>query len=228
MLNTFGLSGRWSYDKIEHCNVEFVIKPSKINKKKYSVYFCDMRNFGTIEFTDDINILNKKLNKLADDLLQNNYSEEEFYNNVINLKNQKKNIYAVLMTQNKGNSLGSGLGNYLVAEILYRAKISPHRIIKQLSKKDIFTLSKTIKYVLKLCYLTNNTEYVSHLSSFLKKHNKYVNQKKFPEYHSDINIEKNTFDFKVYRRKFDDDDNPIIGDELIKGRTIYWCPAIQK
>jgi formamidopyrimidine-DNA glycosylase len=225
MLNTFGLTGKWSFDELDHSNVEFIIKSTT---KTYKIYFSDTRNFGTIEFTKNIDILNKKLDKLAPDFLQTDFTDEDFYQNIKNYKNKKKDINTVLMSQEKNKGVGSGLGNYLVPEILYRAKISPYRTIDSLSKRDIIVLSTTIKHVLKLCYLSNQTQYISHLNKFLEKHKKMVDDGVFPNHHKNVKIGKEKFQFKVYRRKYDDDDHPVVGDKIIEGRTTYWVPDVQK
>jgi formamidopyrimidine-DNA glycosylase len=224
MLNTFGLTGKWSLEEIEGSHVKFEFQGST---KSHTLYFNDVRNFGTIEFTKDIKILNKKLDKLAVDLLQTSLSNSEFRTIVDSLKNKKKKIVVVLMSQEAKSGIGSGLGNYLVPEILYRAKLSPHRTISSLTKLDMSALNKSIKYQLRLCYMTNTTDYVSHLDKFLKSHRKKVDDGKFPNYHSDVKIGKEIFQFNVYRRKFDDNDNPVVGEIIIPGRTTYWVPNVQ-
>ena len=66
LLNTFGLTGQWSLEKLKYNNIKF-----KLNEG--NLYFGDMRNFGTIEFTDNIDVLNKKLNKLTPDFLKTSF-----------------------------------------------------------------------------------------------------------------------------------------------------------
>jgi len=227
LLNTFGLTGEWSFDKLEHCSVKFTIKKND-NADELYLYFCDVRNFGTIQFTNNDKILNKKLNELAPDMLQSNISEKDFTDIIKSLKNKKQKIVQVLMSQNKKTGIISGLGNYLVPEILYRARISPHKKINELSSNDISILYAKIKYVLKLCYLTNNTPYVAHLSSFLKKHTDNVKKGKYPNYLRDVKIGNDKFQFLVYRKKIDLDGNEIIGEKILNGRTTYWCPSVQK
>jgi formamidopyrimidine-DNA glycosylase len=227
MMNTFGLTGKWSYEKIEHSNVKFVVKKSKSSDKKISVYFCDMRNFGTVSFTNSETILHNKLDKLAVDMLQNDISKKDFSKLIENYKNRKKKIIVVLMNQNKKDGIVSGLGNYLVPEILYRSKISPHRTLNELSEKEIGVLYKTIKYVLKLCYMTNETEYISHMKKFLDSHTEKVKSGKYPNYLPDVKIGNDKFQFMVYRKKLDPHGNKVIGEKIITGRTAYWCPYIQ-
>lgn len=225
MLNTYGLTGKWSFDKIDDANVKFSVKSKDT---KYHIYFCDMRNFGTIEFTDDINILNKKINKLAPDFLKNPLSFNDFEDKISHYKNKKKKIVIVLMSQESKDGLGSGLGNYLVPEILYRAKISPHRTIGSLEHDEIKKLYKSINSTLRLCYTSNITEYVEHLESFLKKHNKNIKDGKFPNYLANIKTNDDIFEFKVYRQKEDEFGNQVVGDKIISGRTTYWVPNVQK
>jgi formamidopyrimidine-DNA glycosylase len=225
MLNTYGLTGTWAFDKIDASNIRFSVKSKN---SKYKMYFGDVRNFGTIEFTDDIKVLNKKLNKLAPDFLKTPLSLEEFQNKFQDFKNKKKKIVVVLMSQESKDGIGSGLGNYLVPEILYRAKLSPHRTIGSLEKDDLKKLYKSINYTLRLCYISNITEYVEHLEKFLETHSKNIKDGKFPNYLGNVKTNNETFQFQVYRRKEDDAGNEVIGDKIISGRTTYWCPTVQK
>jgi len=224
MMNTFGLTGKWSFDKLESNRVEFTIQSKT---QKYKLYYSDIRNFGTIEFTQDKKILDKKLNKLADDFLQSPMSDTDFESKIKNFKNKNKKLVIVLMSQDKSTGLGSGLGNYLVPEILYRAKLSPHRTIKSLTQSEIIELNHAIQHQLKLCYVDNNTDYIAHLNDFLKTHKKNIKDGKFPNYLNNIKIGKEKFQFNVYRRKTDNNGNPVIGDIIIPKRTTYWCPTIQ-
>lgn len=224
MLNTFGLTGKWSFEKLDFSHIKFNIK-NKTNK--YNLYFSDVRNFGTIEFTTDKKVLNKKLEKLGVDLLQTSLSDDEFQKIVKSLKNKKKKIVVVMMSQDAKDGIGSGLGNYLVPEILYRAKISPHRIVSSLTKQDLIALNKAIKHQLKLCYISNTTDYISHLSEFLKTHRKNVEIGKFPDYHKNVKLGKEKCEFNIYRRKTDDDGNEVTGEVIIPGRTTYWVSDVQ-
>lgn len=216
MLNTFGLTGKWFLNNAENSRIKFKLNDGDV------MYFGDVRNFGTLEITNDKKILQKKLNTLAPDFLKSNMSLNDFKLRINNFKNKSHKIVIVLMSQDNKNGIGSGLGNYLVPEILYRAKLSPHRTISSLSTSDMIKLYNTIRYVLKLAYVTNKTEYISHLSNFLKNH-----KKQLIKYLDDVNIKKEQFEFLVYRRNTDNLGNKIIGEHILSGRTTYWCPTIQ-
>ena len=230
IMNTFGLVGKWGFEKIKHSNIKFTIKSKK--NKIYDLYYSDYRNFGTFKITTNKNILTEKLNMLGPDFLKESFTDAEFKNRISQylkkgrLRSDKK-IVVVLMDQ---KSLGSGLGNYLVPEILYKAKISPHETIGNiyLNNNKINRLVKAIKYIVKSCYINNNTSYVEHLKQFLKKNKKRVKKNNAPDYHKSIKIKNKPFKFKVYREKMDPDGNKVIGENIIKGRTTYWVPSIQK
>lgn len=244
ILNTFGLSGRWSFEKDKNSNVQFEIL-DKETKKTYDLYFIDPRNFGTLQFTDKKKDLADKLKKLAPDFLKTNFTEKEFYDRYMTfLKKSKKRqdmpIIKILMGQQISNGLGSGLGNYLAPEILYRAKISPHRKLKDLSKNDVYELSRQIKYVTKLCYLANDTGYMVHLKEFVNNQRYNVKKGIYPNYHPDVKIMDNEkFAYQVYQQEKDPYGNIVKAEVIIKsgkkqndtkesGRTTYWVPEVQK
>ncbi len=138
------------------------------------------------------------------------------------LKKINKPIVTVLMDQKK---IGSGIGNYLSAEILYRSKISPHRICKDITDNEIKILEYWIKYVVKLSYAHNKIGYMINLED------DHHNVKKI-NYHPKIKLHENTFKFYVYRRKQDPFGNKVIGDKIVGSgvnkRTTYWVPSVQK
>jgi formamidopyrimidine-DNA glycosylase len=222
LLNTFGMSGEWDNNKTKSSRLEFILDDDT------RIYYTDQRNFGTVELTNDYKILEKKLNKLGQDFLKTDISNKNFIDQVRNFKYQNKNLYEVLMNQEQNKGLGSGLGNYLVPEVLYKAKLSPFRKIKDLSDKDIKTLLKSIKYITKLCYVNNHIGYMEAFGEYLKVHKKHLDSGKYPEYHEDIKLGKEEFEFKVYQQEKDLKGNKVKKDEIIKGRTAHWVPEVQK
>jgi formamidopyrimidine-DNA glycosylase len=114
--------------------------------------------------------------------------------------NKLKEIVKILMEQEDNNAIGSGIGNYLVAEILYDAKISPHKTLVEIYKNDklIKSLTKSIKYITKLSYTTSINEYSGQYKEFYD----YIKEGKYDKFHDDIKLKKNdNFFFKI-RWKF--------------------------
>ncbi len=206
LWNTFGLTGMWSInDEPEYTKV--VLKLDN-----HTVYFSDMRNFGTFKFSTNLKELDDKLDSLSPDFLKDNYfnlSDITFY---------RVPLVKILMDQKK---VGSGLGNYLVAEILYRAKLSPHRLGSSLTKHEIKNLEYWIKYIVKLSYMDNHIGYMANLEKEASKIHK-------KDYHPDIKLKEKTFRFYVYRQKTDPQGNPIRAEKIVGTRTTYWVPAVQK
>ena len=202
--NTLGLTGMWSFYKTEY--IRFVFKFGSIK-----IYFSDMRNFGTIKFDNDKNQLDKKLKSLGPDFLKDDFDLSK-------IKKYNLPIINLLMDQKK---IGSGLGNYLTAEILYHAKISPHRLGNQLSKCDIKRLTYWIKYITKLAYMDNHTGYMINLEP-------EMNTIKKVNYHPEIDIDHKKFSFDVYRKKLDPCGNKVKAEKILKDRTTYWVPILQK
>ncbi|BCS83271.1 glycosylase [Cotonvirus japonicus] len=208
--NTFGLTGMWSFEEKDHTRAIFTFND------KSKVYFSDMRNFGTFKFSDNRQELIKKLNQLGPDFLK----DEKF--NLSKITKYNIPVVKLLMDQKK---LGSGIGNYLSAEILYRAKISPHRLGSDLSNAEIKNLEFWIKSTMKLAYESNFVGYMINLA----KESSKVKRK---NYHPDIKLKEKKFDFLVYRKKTDPYGNKVKADKIVgtgaNKRSTYWVPAVQK
>jgi formamidopyrimidine-DNA glycosylase len=177
ILNTFGLKGEWGLQLKPHTAIH--IRLMDLHNDIHDLYFTDARNFGTIKLTTDIGELNNKLSSLGHDFLKQPFTEDEFYlriknyliskNKRISKSRSNKEIVKVLMEQKSNTGIGSGLGNYLVVESLFIAKISPYKKMidiynnRQLSDN----LSKAIKYIVKLSYMTADVGYMAHLDKDL-------------------------------------------------------------
>ena len=234
IFNTFGLTGYWSK---ELGQVEFVFKGDKVKK----IYYHDQRRFGTFSFVFNEKELKNKLNSLAPDFLKETFDWSELkerMTNYITLTNGKvsqsrcnKKIVEVLMNQ---QALGSGIGNYLVAEILYHAKISPHTTLNKIIKDEKLTkkLSNAIKYIIKLSYLKSYVGYMEDLDkdmySYITNVRSRVSRGKLSRYnyHPDVKI-NSSFEFIVYQQKFDKKGNKVKGEKIVNKRTTYWVPTVQ-
>lgn len=207
--NTFGLTGMWSFYQAKHVRAVLSFE------NKLMAYFSDMRNFGTFKFTTDKTALEKKLEELSPDFLKDNHFSLD------KIRNYDIPVVKILIDQKK---VGSGLGNYLVAEILYRAHLSPHRLGSSLTKEEIKNLEYWIKYVVKLSYVDNYIGYMENLDEEARK----IGRK---NYHPNIKLAEKTFQFQVYRKKEDPYGNPVKAEKIVgpEGamRTTYWVPAVQ-
>lgn len=227
MMNTFGMTGRWSFRKNASSRLKIVIQSNTDPAKKYDLYFIDSRNFGTIEFTSNQQTLQKKIDKLAPDVLKTDMNDNDLvrlFRHFTSTSRKDKNLVKVLMDQ---EAIVSGIGNYLVAEILYDAKLDPHRSLTNLSDDEMKALAHSIRKIVKSAYYNNNSGYMEHFKLFMKTHSSRIDSGVFPNYHPDIKSNKK-FSFKVYQQKQDPNGNDVENDEIVKDRTIHWVKAVQK
>jgi len=195
--STLGMTGAWSKTASEHTRLMFVFEDGT------QIFYNDMRNFGTIKFVKGKAQLTKKLGSLGPDMLQEDLSDSEFKRLV--RRKGHKTLPEILMDQ----KVISGVGNYLKAEALYLAKLSPHRKGNSLTDEELATLNQTIKATIRDSY--------SHGGSTFKTY-------------ADMNGEVGNFSsrFAVYRRETDPLGNKVVSEDTKDKRTTWWVPAVQK
>lgn len=197
--NTLGLTGGWSLDAGKNTRIAF-------NTASIQFFYSDQRNFGTLKFKCSKEDTVKKLDDLGLDLLGAD-GKETLKNSfkIFSLKkNKSKTLAEIVMDQ----ANYAGVGNYIKAEALYRAKLSPHRSGASLTEDDIVNLHYAIHRVI-------NDSYNS--KTFTLKD--YDN---LPESNAQI------FEKVIYRKAKDPLGNEIKAEDTKDKRTTYWVPAIQK
>jgi formamidopyrimidine-DNA glycosylase len=197
LMNTFGMSGQWSSVTGKHPCVT-------IEMGSESITFNDPRHFGTIQFVPSYALLNLKLSELGWDPL-NHGMDERWINFITNkLVRTAKPIGQLLMDQ----TLFAGIGNYIRAELLYLAKISPWRTASLLTKDEIKLICQSAVDVM-------NESYKHQGATILTYKDAYGAEGKYSSC------------FKVYNQKLDPLGNMIKKENTPEGRTIHWCPTIQ-
>jgi len=202
ILEYIGKESMDSYMKtaLNHLNIEF-------KTKEGSIYFYDTLSFGTLKVINDEKELNKKLNTIGPDIMDETTTFNLFKERI--LKKPTQEIGIVLMNQ----KIISGIGNYLRADILWLCKISPFRKVNKISEHEF-----------KLIY--HNTKVLTwgdYDKKYAIKHKIIFKKDKLP---SDYNR-----DFFVYYEDTDIYGNKITKEELYEGsqkRFIYFVPEIQK
>jgi formamidopyrimidine-DNA glycosylase len=236
LTSHLGMGGFWSF-KSDESNDRLKIEIKNTNNdKKYYLIYNDPRNFGNINILTNKNIFEQKLNNLAPDALKTDFNNILFIKWVkefLKKSSKRSNMYIANVLKEQTTKLGivSGIGNYLMAEILYDAKISPFRTIGSLTNIDLNTLAQSIKYIIKLSYYNNTTGYMTNFADFIKIHKQKIDDNKYPNYHPDIILKKtDKFEFKIYGKDLDPLGNIVEKDITIdkQGRTTHWVPAIQK
>ncbi len=95
--------------------------------------FYDFRNFGTLTFTNDPATIFREMDAIAPDILSS-LSFNDFYKRLKTLHiPDNKTLDVALMEQ---SLILSGIGNIIKSELLYDARVSPRRHIKDLSEAE--------------------------------------------------------------------------------------------
>jgi len=229
ILSTLGLSGGWTFlnkktnnynhpiileylkkenidsymaTSLKHLNVEF-------KTEKGSIYFYDTLSFGTLKVINSEEELNKKLNTIGPDIMDEKTTFDIFKEKINKNINLKKEIGIVLLNQ----KIISGIGNYLRADILWLSKISPFRKVNKLSEDELELIYHNARV---LTWGDYNYKDALKLKIITKKD-------KIP---SDYNR-----DFFVYYEDTDIYGNKVTKEELYEGsqkRFIYWVKNYQK
>lgn len=202
LWNTLGMSGWWNINDInKHNNLSFYFKNDIVN-------FNDVRNFGTFIFCDKESLKNK-LKKFGPDILE--FDKKNKDSGLIlfkeRIKKKRDNMY--IATALLDQTIAAGCGNYIRAEVLYLAKISPFRTLNNLTDLELNLIWNILQQV-----------GYNYYDKKLGKKLGIINGKyKFAEDYGRR--------FLVYNQEKDITDNMVKRDK-IKDRTIHYVPNIQK
>lgn len=196
LLSTLGMSGAWQSKPTKHNRVTLRLHDGS------SVYYNDIRNFGTLKYVS-LDELQNKIDKMGLDVLQYTWDSDKF-NHKMN-KKPNKTIAEFLMDQ----SMCAGIGNYLKAEILYECQISPHRLVKDIPYSERQNLLRVMTKITRMSYQYGGAT----ISTY-----------------RDGNGKEGLYNrrFAVYNQKTDLHGNPVIREQTKDKRTTHWVPNIQK
>lgn len=223
----FGLHGLFSHVKSNSSKIE--IELEDVNKIKTMLYFNIKFNGSIQVITRDM--LELKLRKLGDDLFKTKIDSTILLNRIkIITKNGKKNLnkklVTVLLEQSK-SGIGSGIGNYLVAEIMYDAKLSPHTTMTELlvNEDKVKSLATSIIKIIRWSYLTSMENYFKKID---KKILDYVVSTRLImpleyDYYSEVNInDLGVFSCRVYKKTIDPNGVVVKKERIVGERECYW------
>lgn len=141
IMHSLRMTGRWQDYEDKHCRWYI-----EIADNDEVLWFRNPRCFATLEFTSCQSELQKALDALGPDILTNDFNLN-IWKSLIE-KHKGKNITSFLMNQN----IISGIGNYIKAEALYYAKISPRRKIGSLKEIEQEKLFEAVRIIPRVAY----------------------------------------------------------------------------
>lgn len=192
---TMGMTGCWRKENSDHARIKFSFDG-------FDTYFTDIRNFGTVKFVRGKHKMVEKLESLGHDLIAEDMNNEEF---IIRMQAKSKwQLCKAIMDQ----SIISGVGNYIKADSLWLAKLSPKRLVEDCSDEELINLKNCIRRVMLESFNSGGATIRTY---------------------KNIDGEEGEYGsrFLVYGRKEDPDGNPVSRDVFDDGRTTHWCPAVQ-
>ena len=201
LVSTLGLEGKWTFDdSIKHGNLWLTIA-DEFDRIK-NCYYCDSRHFGSLTIHFSRGSLDERLFEIGPDLLFDDVTLKMWMDKVRSNRLQKLQICNFLLMQQHF----SGVGNYVRAEALYRAKVRPDARLFELTEEDHARVLHNVVAVLKESYESQGAS----LHTF---HN--------------FDGTKGKFQVVVYNHKTDPNGHPVISSIFEDGRNIYWVPKVQ-
>ncbi len=148
LFSTLGMTGHYTIVEKEHSRVVFELENSKelqpenpFNIKRF--YYNDVRNFGTLAFSGDRSEYTRRVGRIANGLIGGNTITLEAF--IQSLKRcGTRELVKCLMNQ---HSVCSGIGNYLLSEILHVNGLDPF-----VKCSELFTCDDTPKEQIQKLY----------------------------------------------------------------------------
>ena len=196
--HTLGMSGTWRYGNTKQKGIRLTLH-TEGKKANYK----DTRKFGTFKFfKNNPDGLEKKLNKLGPDMLSEPVPDELFLTKLRKVNHY--NICKAIMQQ----TVIAGVGNYIKAEALYKARINPHAKVEDLSDDNLKDLNKQIKSVIYSSFANRGATFRDYVMP-------------------DGDVGTYAFQFEVYSKSSDPYMNRVVREETPDKRTTHWVPEIQ-
>jgi len=219
ITSQLGMSGNWVFEPQNHSNLWITFGEASVEHSGYYVpsdviWYDDMRRFGQIGFYRELSeiwkrhgpclmlttlVLNGDINvkELKPD--QKLVTLELYKKEIQNKRLKDKRIAEFMMDQTRI----AGVGNYLRNEVLYKAHISPTRLLLSLSDDEIKTLYDSCLDVMYKSYCSKG---------------KYHVGKECGE----------GFKMLVYKKETDPNGYKVITFSDKNNRTCYYVPEVQK
>jgi len=200
--NTLGMAGTWRTEPDRHHMLSFVLDD---HGRSRELVYKEARRFGTFKvFHDpDGSLLDAKLSTLGPDLLAGDGVDAALWRSRFRARDHR-NICEALMDQ----KVVSGIGNYLKAEALYRARIHPLAKVGDLDDDQLDALRVAADFCIRLSYAAQGAT---------------IRDYRLP----DGSAGRATFEFLCYNRRYDPDGNTVVTQGTPDKRTTHWVPQVQ-
>jgi formamidopyrimidine-DNA glycosylase len=192
------LSGSITYNKIKNGMLELVFE-------NFTVYINDPLQFLYVRYCKNRTELDEELIKLGDDWMNDKISFNYFMKQID--LHDKMNISDFLLDQ----SIFSGVGNYIMNEVLYTSGIHPLSIVGNIPTSKLELLFKSIIEIIHKVYVLGGVNIKNHTD--LYNGSKLIDNKQF---------------FQVYRKTEDPLGNKVSKMNRTEFSSYYIVKKLQK
>lgn len=199
LVSSLGMTGGWLWAPGAHSNLTLKLDDGR------TLYYNDARMFGSFVVCFNVAELTAYFSDIGLCLLEDRaqITPEVWRSVITNKRLANKEVGSFLLDQKRF----SGIGNYLKCEILYRARISPYRVLSSLKDEELERLR-----VEALTTIAESFEAGGYtIQDYLNPDGK-----------------KGTFVCRVYGKDRDPEGRKVERIELKDKRTTYWVPELQK
>lgn len=199
-ISTLGMTGVWTHREQPHTAIT-LWRERPPARGILPAYFADQRRFGSFKVVDTREATSK-----LDDLGWDALMEPLAYGKTRHrsMKYAKWKVADVLLKQD----VFAGVGNYIRAEAMYRARVNPTTILLNMPDSVWNPLCEAVRDVMKESYSRGGAT----LENF---------------YDGDGNRGDQVDFLEVYGKTHDPHGNPVERFKDKSGRTVWWVPGVQ-
>jgi formamidopyrimidine-DNA glycosylase len=201
LVTFLSLHGRWLLPTTDSKYPRLTLILDDIENKHKKITYDDSSMRGFVEYIPDKTALELHFEDKGRDLLSDAPTLKEFTDTLRKRFRKTTSVHDFLLSPKATSSIG----NYLMADILYDAKISPYRSLGSLTTDDISKLYDSALKIVELSYKQGGFT----LATYLRPDGTYGG-----------------YSSLVYGQKTDKLGNKVRNDK-IKNRSTYWVPTIQ-
>ncbi len=201
-ISTLGMSGRWTTlpDKHGALALWCELPPTR---GMSPVFFVDQRHFGDFRVVDTRDATSR-LDELGWDALQDPGGYGKIFSRALKYQKRTTSVCEVMLDQD----VFAGVGNYIRAEAMYRAKIDPWLEWRNVLYTDLTRLCVEVAKVCGESYSRGGAT----LQTYYTGDGERGDQVDFLE---------------VYGKSHDPHGNPVERKKDKGGRTVWYVPAVQ-